>query len=160
MQDPRINKRVAFNTPNGRSQGTVQAIHPTGDQRLIVSRDGRAGVTTVHIGSREDKVEFLDAEPSNEDFGIPEAVTRGPAFRSNLNPIPYNWENSIERVPDLAPGHAYLVFLDGVPAMTYTFFDVVHVSIIEYQRQGKNVLAVQILHNPTQDQTDAAGFTS
>jgi hypothetical protein len=99
-------------------------------------------------------------EPSNEDLGIPESVTRGPTFRSNFNPIPYNWENLIERVPELTPGCAYLLFLNGVPAMTYTFIDVVHVSIIEYQRQGKNVLAVQILNNPTEDQTDAAGFTS
>jgi len=90
------------------------------------------------------------AEPSNDDLGIPDSVTRGPAPQwSNFNPIPYSWENLIDRVPDLAPGYAYLLFLDGIPAMTYTFFDVVHVSIIEYQRQGKNVPAVQILHNPT-----------
>jgi hypothetical protein len=69
MQDPRIGKRVAFNTPNGRSQGTVLAINHMDDQQLTVSRDGRAGVTTVHVGSREDEVEFLDAEPSNEDLG-------------------------------------------------------------------------------------------
>jgi hypothetical protein len=99
-------------------------------------------------------------EPSNEDLGIPESVIRGAVHGSNFNPVPYNWENLIERVPDLALGWAYLLFLDGAPAMTYTFFDVIHVSIIEYQRQGKNVLAVPILNNPTEDQTDAAGFTS
>ena len=136
------------------------AIELNCDQRLIVSRDGRADTYTVHVGSREDEVEFLDAEPSNEDLGIPESVTSGPAYQSNFNPIPYNWENLIERVPDLCRGYAYLLFLNGVPAMTYTCFDVVHVSIIEYQRQGKNVLAVQILNNTTEDQTDAAGFTS
>jgi len=106
------------------------------------------------------KLSFSTPSLRTRTLETPESVTRGPAHRSNFNPIPYSWENLIERVPNLAPGYAYLLFLDGAPAMTYTFFDVVHVSIIEYQRQGKNVLAVQVLNNPTEDQTDAAGLTS
>ena len=110
-------------------------------------------------------------EPSNEDLGIPDAITNPHLVdfaaalealeadrtetANNRRLTPYTYDDPLEVAPE---GSTYLFFVDGKPSFVLDSWGCADATIWHLQGQGLNVLVKPVLDNPDEDRMTDAGI--